>query len=649
MKLMGGRPWRWSERTAWSDPSSAVARESGRNRIWAVLAVLLIVAGIAGTVGGANQVARQNVEKSYQAFQRSSAQVASTLQLAIQHQDDLVVNASGFVVANPAASEAAFRAWANSVHVLDRYPEVLGFGFTVIVPAAELPAFVARVEADPPTVLASDGSVQISPPGPRPFYCLTKLGQIRDVQVATPAGFDWCAAAGLGPARLRARDSGRSAYTPLMTGNNRLLSVAVPVYSGSVPPTTAASRRAAILGWVATESMPKVLLDRALDGHPDTAVAFRYHDDNSDAEFVSGKAPNGARSVTIDLNNGWTVTTFGPVAGGGVFGNGNALAMLIVGVALSVLLGVFVWVLSSGRARALRLVHERTAQLRGTQAELVDTARKAGMAEIAVNVLHNVGNVLNSVNVSANLVGQKVRGSKSAGLRKAVTLIQEHPADLGDFLTIDARGKALPGYLDKLATTLESERTTIDEELLRLMKGIDHIKEIVSAQQSLAGVSGVLEPVEIDELVDDGLRMAGVLGNDEVTVLRDLSDVGPVLLDRHRVLLVLLNLMGNAKHAMKANTGCHELRVRAEVTAGPKGEAMSIIVADNGQGIPAENMARIFVHGFTTSAEGHGFGLHSSALAAVEMGGRLTAHSDGVGSGAVFTLEVPLERESVSL
>jgi methyl-accepting chemotaxis protein len=152
-------------------------------------------------------------------------------------------------------------------------------------------------------------------------------------------------------------------------------------------------------------------------------------------------------------------------------------------------------VLGTGRARALRLVKVRTTQLREAQSQPVDSARQAGMAEIATNVLHNVGNVLNSVNVSANLVSQKVRGSKAPGLAKAVALMNEHQADLGDFLTNDGRGKALPGYLDKLAVALAAERETIDEELLRLMNGVAHIKEIVSAQQSLAGISSVIELV----------------------------------------------------------------------------------------------------------------------------------------------------------
>jgi signal transduction histidine kinase len=303
-------------------------------------------------------------------------------------------------------------------------------------------------------------------------------------------------------------------------------------------------------------------------------------------------------------------------------------------------------VLGTGRARALRLVTVRTAQLREAQSQLVDSARQAGMAEIATNVLHNVGNVLNSVNVSANLVCQKVRGSKSAGLAKAAALMHEHEADLGDFLTTDARGKALPGYLDKLAAALAAERASIEEELLRLTKGVAHIKEIVSAQQSLAGVSSVIEPANINDLMEDALRMAGVPGDHDVTVVRYSPDAPLLSLDRHRVLLILLNLISNATQAVKGNVDRpRQLSLRVDLTAG---QAVRITVADNGVGISAENLKRIFVHGFTTHPGGHGFGLHSSALAAKEMGGALTVHSDGDGTGAAFTLEVPLEAQEVA-
>ncbi|HEX5747505.1 MAG TPA: ATP-binding protein [Archangium sp.] len=66
-----------------------------------------------------------------------------------------------------------------------------------------------------------------------------------------------------------------------------------------------------------------------------------------------------------------------------------------------------------------------------------------------------------------------------------------------------------------------------------------------------------------------------------------------------------------------------------------------IQVHDNGMGIAPEMLTRIFQYGFTTREEGHGFGLHSSALAAQELGGSLTVHSEGPGHGATFTLELP--------
>jgi signal transduction histidine kinase len=382
-----------------------------------------------------------------------------------------------------------------------------------------------------------------------------------------------------------------------------------------------------------------------LQGHPNTAVTFRFHTGSSNVAFSSGSAPTGAQATTIDLHNGWTVESFGVVTGGGVWQHWDALAVLIAGVVLSLMFGALLFVLATGRARALRLVRERTAQLRGAQAQLVDTARQAGMAEIATNVLHNVGNVLNGVNVSANVVAQKVRGSKSAGLSKAVGLMDEHVGDLGDFVTTDPRGQALPGYLAKLATALTAERESIEEELHRLSEGIAHIAEIVSAQQSLTGADELIERVNLIDVVEDALRMADVDNQPGLTVTRDVADVGAVALDRHRLLLILVNLISNAAHATGDNAGRpRRLTVRAEATDGP---AVRISVADNGTGIAAENLTRIFAHGFTTRVDGHGFGLHSSSLAAAEMGGALSVHSDGIGFGAQFVLEVPAEPEMV--
>ncbi|MHC8324194.1 DAHL domain-containing protein [Pseudomonas sp. GB2N2] len=286
-------------------------------------------------------------------------------------------------------------------------------------------------------------------------------------------------------------------------------------------------------------------------------------------------------------------------------------------------------------------VEQRTRELQDTQSELLDTARQAGMAEIATNVLHNVGNVLNSVNISADLVSRKLRASKAQGLGKAMQLINDRSSDLGVFLTQDEKGKLLPGYLNQLVEAIAVEQQGMTDELAQLSKSVDHIKDIVATQQSYAGANNLIEPLYISELLEDALRMnAGALTRHQVTVVKEYGEVPQVMGDKHRLLLILINLISNAKYAMS------DLSDRPrQMTLGVKivdGTTLQVSVKDDGEGIAAENLTRIFAHGFTTRKEGHGFGLHSCALAAIEMNGHLTAHSDGPGKGAQFTLKIPL-------
>jgi signal transduction histidine kinase len=291
---------------------------------------------------------------------------------------------------------------------------------------------------------------------------------------------------------------------------------------------------------------------------------------------------------------------------------------------------------------ALQENEKITHELRATQSELLATARRAGMAEIATNVLHNVGNVLNSVNVSADLVVNQVRTSKLAGLGMAVQMINEHAADLGNFLSADAKGKLLPDYLNKLSGVLAAEQRSMIGELTQLTKSISHIKEIVATQQTYAGNSSIREPVQVRDLVEDALRMNdGALARHQVTVVKEFSEVPVVLLNKARVIQILVNLISNAAQAMGAVAGRpHRMTLRVDA---PAPDRLRIGVLDQGEGIPAENLTRIFAHGFTTREQGHGFGLHSCALAATEMGGTLTAYSEGPGTGALFTLELPID------
>jgi len=170
---------------------------------------------------------------------------------------------------------------------------------------------------------------------------------------------------------------------------------------------------------------------------------------------------------------------------------------------------------------------------------------------------------------------------------------------------------------------------------------IEHIKEIVAMQQTYAKVSGVYESLAVVALVEDALRMnAAAFDRHGIELVREFAENIPqVHVDRHKVLQILINLLRNAKYAMDAQSG-HTKRLVARVgLASP--DRVRITIADNGVGIAAEHLTRIFNHGFTTKKDGHGFGLHSGANAAKEMGGTLTAHSDGSGKGAEFTLELP--------
>jgi ligand-binding sensor domain-containing protein/signal transduction histidine kinase len=278
----------------------------------------------------------------------------------------------------------------------------------------------------------------------------------------------------------------------------------------------------------------------------------------------------------------------------------------------------------------IELVHRR----------LLEISRQAGMAEVATNVLHNVGNVLNSVNISAAVVADNTRKSKLSSLARVAALLQEHAASLPAFLTSDPQGRHLPEYLKELASHLAAEQQTTLQELEQLQKNIEHIKDIVTRQQSYATTSGVTEAVNLPELVEDALRMTfGALARAEFQVVREFAAVTEVVAEKHKVLQILVNLIRNAKYACD-DSGRKDKQLRIKVSAVDEGVAIAVI--DNGVGIARENLTRIFSHGFTTRKGGHGFGLHSGALAASELGGTLTAESDGPGQGATFTLKLPL-------
>ena len=284
---------------------------------------------------------------------------------------------------------------------------------------------------------------------------------------------------------------------------------------------------------------------------------------------------------------------------------------------------------------------EAAAKLAEQNKKLVDASHRAGKAEVATGVLHNVGNVLNSVNVSSNMLKQRIEASPHIFLAQASEVIEENKLRMAEFFQTDDQGKHFPRLLKQLTNRLIKERECQLEEIDSLTNNINHIKEIVSMQQASTKRSGVLTRIVADELFEDAIKL-----NDSewqwytTKIVKDFSHKPTLNTRRHDVIQILVNLIRNSNQSIEtAENEKGEIRLSIREVD----ECVEFAVSDTGIGIAQENIENIFQHGFTTKAEGNGFGLHSCANAAQQLGGSLKVHSDGVGKGATFTLCLPLD------
>lgn len=280
-------------------------------------------------------------------------------------------------------------------------------------------------------------------------------------------------------------------------------------------------------------------------------------------------------------------------------------------------------------------------KLETARTALVDAARTAGKSEIATGILHNVGNVLNSVNVSTNLLAEKVGSMRVSDLETLSKILADNAARLSEFLERDPRGKHVQPAIAAIAQHLGSQKSGILAELSALTEGIESIRELVKSQQSFAVQSVLREPVSIARIVERAVAITNEASSKDARLEIEyrFADLPDVLVDKHRLLEILVNLVQNARQSMDmAGGGPKRLVLETSETAEGR---VRIRVTDTGVGIPKENLVKVFNLGFTTKPEGHGFGLHTAANAATEMGGTLTAHSDGPGRGATFTVEFP--------
>ena len=288
-------------------------------------------------------------------------------------------------------------------------------------------------------------------------------------------------------------------------------------------------------------------------------------------------------------------------------------------------------------------VLERTFELKELNEKIGGIARSAGMAEVASGVLHNVGNVLNSVNVSASVIREQVRKSKSGNLSRVVVMLNDNEKNISEFISEDEKGKQIPKFLSLLASQLSDEKEILYNELDELAGNIDHIKNVISMQQSYAGSYGVREKVVLSDLVEDALKInIQGMARHGIRIIKNYQSVDYLYIDKHKMLQIIINLISNAKHALVDSVSADKNLI---INISSENKMAKIEVKDTGIGIDKGDVLHLFEYGFKKRRDGHGFGLHHSAIVANELGGTISVVSDGLGKGASFIFILPCDKQ----
>jgi two-component system NtrC family sensor kinase len=272
--------------------------------------------------------------------------------------------------------------------------------------------------------------------------------------------------------------------------------------------------------------------------------------------------------------------------------------------------------------------------------QLVDQSFQAGFAELAKGVLHNLGNAMTPISVRLASLTDRLRAAPTADAEQAFAELKQggadaqRRADLEKFLHLACR---------ELAATLRSSQ----EDVATITRQTSLIQAALAEQMRSARNEHVIEPVRLTELLAQSLEIVPDSCRARLSIDADdtVRRVGVVRVARTVLRLILQNLIINAADAVRdAGKDKGKLRVSAAIVHEADGRQLHLQCVDDGVGIPAENLERVFENGFTTKSPetNHGIGLHWCANAIGALGGRIWAASDGPGSGAALHLLVPL-------
>jgi len=280
--------------------------------------------------------------------------------------------------------------------------------------------------------------------------------------------------------------------------------------------------------------------------------------------------------------------------------------------------------------------------------QLLNVSRQAGMAEVATSVLHNIGNILNSANISIAVLLEMIAKSRISKLVKIAAMIKEHLSQKDDYLINDHQGKLIPDYLIALSNDLTQEYNNLLTEITNVETHLGHIKDIVAMQKDISGVVGISEKIVLKEIVDLAIQMGcSEPKTKEINIIKDYQNNYTIISDRSKLLQILINLVKNASESLMSSHHSSK-QIHVTIKGDHEHNLVTIIIKDNGVGIDADNLTSIFSFGYTTKPTGHGFGLHSSAIAIKELNGEIKVESAGIGKGATFIIELPLVNVTVN-
>ncbi len=270
----------------------------------------------------------------------------------------------------------------------------------------------------------------------------------------------------------------------------------------------------------------------------------------------------------------------------------------------------------------------------------VQLANESGKAEVVADILHNVGNVLNSINVSVLEIHKSLDESKLPSLQKAVNLFDEHAHDLGSYLQNDEKGKLIPGFIQKVSSKLVEEQSAIFNEIAQLEKRLEVINHILELQQNVNRPSLYVKLESLNEMLDTASEiLMQKLINRNIKLIKHVDESIKIKCIRSKIIHVFVNLIKNSIEAFDNRESKEPLVIDVSCVDSP--EYYVFTIKDNGAGIDEEHLNHIFNHGFTTKSKGFGFGLHSCATTIQEIRGKILAESAGKGMGSSIIIHFP--------